>query len=55
MCSGLAEGGEVRLALCSAQAYLPQVSYPLYCHTHYPSSRVWSTWNLVQQLGLQNW
>ena len=53
MCSGLAEGGEVRLAL--PRPNLPQISHPLYCHTHYPSSRVWSTWNLVQQLGLQNW
>lgn len=30
---------------------LPSLCY----HTLYPWSRVWSTWNLVQQLGLQNW
>lgn len=39
---------------------LPGPTYPnshtlSLCHTLYPWSRVWSTWKLVQQLGLQNW
>lgn len=48
--------GGVRLVLCSAQALAIPILIPsLGHHTLYPWSRVWSTWNLVQQLGLQNW
>lgn len=41
-------GGEVRLVLCSAQAYLPQFSYPLYGATPFIpglGSEVPGTWS----------
>lgn len=65
-CGGRREagGGRRRRGRGSRACYLlcpgpglptPVLSPSLWRHTPEPSSRVSSTWNLVQQLGLQNW